>query len=117
MQTTLSSTLGTIVSDGWSDALRRPIVNLLLVTPAGATFLHSTDTSGMTKNAQYIADAVLSGIDKVGHENVLQVITDNAANCKGAWPIITAKYKHICAAHVLLTHLICCLKTGAKYRG
>lgn len=81
------------------------MVNLLLVIPAGATFLHSIDTSGMTKDAQYIAEAVLSGIDKVGNENVLQVITDNAANCKGGWPIIKAKYKHIicspCAAHTL----------------
>jgi Protein of unknown function (DUF 659) len=82
------------------------------------TFLRIIDTSGMTKDAQYIADAVLSGIDKVGHENALQVITDNAANFKGARPIITTKYKRImcspCAAH---THLICWWKTGAKYRG
>jgi hypothetical protein len=31
----LSRTGGTIVSDGWSDAQRRPLLNFLLVTPAG----------------------------------------------------------------------------------
>jgi len=31
----LSRTGGTIVSDGWSDAQRRPLLNFLLVTPSG----------------------------------------------------------------------------------
>jgi len=33
--THLSRTGGTIVSDGWSDVQRRPLLNVLLVTPAG----------------------------------------------------------------------------------
>ena len=91
--------------DGWSDAQRRPILNILLVTPAGATFLNSIDSSGQVKNAQFIADVITAAIDKVGPQQVVQVITDSAANCKAAWEIIKEKYPHIvcspCAAHCL----------------
>ena len=101
----LKYTGGTIVSDGWSDAQRRPLLNVLLVTPAGATFLNSVDSSGETKDAQFIANVIVAAIDKVGPELVVQVITNSAANCKAAWQIIKLKYPHIvcspCAAHVL----------------
>jgi hypothetical protein len=101
----LNRTGGTVVSDGWSDAQRRPLLNFLLVTPAGATFLNSVDSSGETKDAPYIAKCISTSIDKVGPDNVVQVITDNAANCKAAWRIISVKYPRIvcspCAAHCL----------------
>jgi Protein of unknown function (DUF 659)/hAT family C-terminal dimerisation region len=101
----LSRTGGSIVSDGWSDAQRRPLLNVLLVTPAGGTFLNSVDSSGETKDAPYIAQIISQAIEKVGPDKVVQVVTDNAANCKAAWPIISEKYSHIvcspCAAHCL----------------
>ncbi|CAM8883081.1 unnamed protein product [Rhodiola kirilowii] len=44
-------------------------------------------------------------IDEVGHQNVVQVITDNASNCKGAGEIIEGIYPHIywtpCVVHTL----------------
>ena len=44
-------------------------------------------------------------IEKVGSKNVVQVVTDNAANCKAAGLIIEAKYNNIfwtpCAVHTL----------------
>lgn len=87
----LSQTGCTIVSDGWSDVQRRPLLNILLVTPAGATFLNSIDTSGEVKNAPFIADVISAAIEKVGPQHVIQVITDSAANCKASWEIIKEK--------------------------
>jgi hypothetical protein len=44
-------------------------------------------------------------IEEVGPENVVQVITDNAANCRSAGLLIEAKYKNIywtpCIVHTL----------------
>jgi hypothetical protein len=44
-------------------------------------------------------------IEKVGSQNVVQVVNDNAANCKAADLIIEAKYKNIfwtpCVVHTL----------------
>jgi len=101
----LKRTLGTIVSDGWSDAQRRPLLNILLVIPEGATFISSIDSSGFTKDSKYIAETIISAVAKIGPNLIMQVITDNAANCKGAWDLITKTYTHItcsgCAAHTL----------------
>ena len=63
------------------------------------------DSSGETKDAQYIAKCISTAIDKVGKDNVVQVITDSAANCKASWKIISSMYPRIvcspCAAHCL----------------
>jgi hypothetical protein len=44
-------------------------------------------------------------IEEVGLKNMVQVITDNASNCKGAGMLIEQKYNHIfctpCLVHTL----------------
>ena len=44
-------------------------------------------------------------INEVGHQNVVQIITDNAANCKAAGEIIESTFPHIywtpCVVHTL----------------
>ncbi|CAH1441016.1 unnamed protein product [Lactuca virosa] len=44
-------------------------------------------------------------INEIGHENVVQIITDNAANCKATGEIIESQFPHIywtpCVAHTL----------------
>jgi len=71
----------------------------------GATFLNSVDSSGETKDASYIATVISAAIEKVGSDNIVQVITDNAANCKAAWNLIKNTYPRNvcspCAAHCL----------------
>ncbi|KAL5165454.1 hypothetical protein HKD37_18G050579 [Glycine soja] len=86
------------MSDGWTDKKRRSIYNFLVNNPKGTIFLYSLDTSEISK----IVDKVLKMLDDVVNfveeENVVQVITDNAANYK-------AKRKHLnwtpCAAHCI----------------
>lgn len=84
-----------IVSDGWSDAQRRPLLNFLVVTEDGPMFLRAINTEGISKTKEYIAEKMLAVIDEVGAQNVVQVITDNAANCRAAGIIVEQKHPHI----------------------
>ena len=67
-----------IMSDGWTSTQNRPIINALQSTPAGAHFLKAVDTSGDTKDAQYIADFICACIRSVGPENLVAVVMDGA---------------------------------------
>ncbi|XP_077239733.1 uncharacterized protein LOC143880640 [Tasmannia lanceolata] len=69
-----------IVSDGWSDSQMRPLINFMVVTEGSPMFLKAVDCSGETKDKHFIANLLKEVIMEVGHENVVQVITDNVAN-------------------------------------
>ncbi|KAH9612281.1 hypothetical protein KSS87_003288 [Heliosperma pusillum] len=74
----------TIMSDRWSDRQRRSICHFLVNSPKGTVFLSSIDTydiSETTDNVLKMLDAI---VDRVGEENVVQIVTDNAANYKAA---------------------------------
>ena len=94
-----------IVSDGWSDAQRRPLLNFLAVTEDGPMFLKAINTEGISKTKEYISEKMLAVIDEVGAQNVVQVITDNAANCRAAGIIVEQKHPQIfwtpCVVHTL----------------
>ena len=57
------------------------------------------------KDAQFIANILIQCIQDVGPQNVVQVITDNAKNCKAAGMLIETRFEHIfwtpCAVHSL----------------
>ncbi|GFY93295.1 hypothetical protein Acr_08g0016910 [Actinidia rufa] len=73
-----------IVSAGWSNVKKNPLINVLAVNSRGAMFLYAEDYSGVEKSGINIAKLLLQAIDEVGPSNVVQVLTDNAANCKVA---------------------------------
>lgn len=95
----------TIVSDGWSNVQRRPLINVMVVSPRGEAFVRAVDSSGMIKTGSYIADVLTSVIEEVGSKYVVQVIMDNAKNCRSASKIINLRYPHIfpcgCNTHSL----------------
>eukprot|EP00253_Pinus_taeda_P004520 PITA_04520 len=72
---------------------------------SGAIFLTAHDYSDKFRTAINIAEALLETIDHIGPYNVIQVITDNAPNCKAARAIIEDKYPNIfwsgCLVHTL----------------
>ncbi|XP_058006738.1 uncharacterized protein LOC110665762 [Hevea brasiliensis] len=74
-----------IVSNGWSNVKHRPLINVITANSREAMFMYADDFSGPS--------------------NVLQVITDNASNCKAAGKEIEKAYKHIfwssCVVHTL----------------
>ncbi|XP_062193504.1 uncharacterized protein LOC133896882 [Phragmites australis] len=95
----------TIAADGWTDPQRRPILNFIAVTEGAPIFLKSIDSEGEVKSKEYIFDRLKEVIEEVGSKNVVQVITDNAANCKAVGLMIESKYKNIfwtpCVVHTL----------------
>ncbi|PRQ20008.1 putative ribonuclease H-like domain-containing protein [Rosa chinensis] len=94
-----------IVSDGWSNVKREPLINIIAANSRGAMFLYAQDFSGIPKTGEVIADFMITAIEEVGSSNVLQIVTDNAANCETAGREIEKIYKHIfwspCVVHTL----------------
>ena len=68
---------------------------MIAVCPKGAMFLKVVDCEGQVKDAQFIADILIQCIQDVGPENVVQVITDNAKNCRAAVLLIERRFDHI----------------------
>jgi hypothetical protein len=64
LKETWSSKGVSIVSDGWSDAQRRPLLNFLAVTEDGPMFLRAINTEGISKTKEYIAEKMLAVIDE-----------------------------------------------------
>ncbi|KAM0923597.1 hypothetical protein ACQ4PT_005436 [Festuca glaucescens] len=66
---------------------------------------NSEDFSGEEKTGEAIAQFLLQAIEEIGPANVLQVITDNASNCKSAGREIQKVHNHIfwspCVVHTL----------------
>ena len=94
-----------IVSDGWSDSQRRPLINFMAVSGGGPMFLKAVDCSGEIKDKYFIANLMKDVINEVGPQHVVQIITDNAPNCKAAGQLIEAQFPHIlwtpCVVHTL----------------
>ncbi|KAK1591824.1 hypothetical protein Q3G72_014238 [Acer saccharum] len=94
-----------IVSDGWSDSQMRPLINFMAVTDGQPMFLKAVDCSGIIKDKFFIANLLTEVINEIGHEKVVQVVTDNATNCKATGQIIEGCYPAIvwtpCVVHTL----------------
>lgn len=95
----------TIMTDGWTDRRRRTILNFLVNSPRGTVFLKSVDASNICKTAEKIFEMIDAVVEEVGEDNVVQVVTDNAANYKAAGEMLMRKRKKLywtpCAAHCL----------------
>ncbi|XP_057758219.1 uncharacterized protein LOC130978140 [Arachis stenosperma] len=109
-----------IVSDGWSDPQRRPLLNFMAVTESGPMFLKAVDCSEEIKDKDYVAKQIRDVIREVGLSNVVQIGTDNAPVCKAAGLLIEAKFSSVfwtpCVVHTLNLALkdICAAKNTKK---
>ena len=94
-----------IVSDGWTDPARHPLINFMVSSTNGAVFLKAVDALGEYKDAQYMGELFLKVIESVGVDCCVQIITDNALVCKAAGMIVEAKYPQVfwtpCIVHSL----------------
>ncbi|KAL6509618.1 hypothetical protein OROGR_022928 [Orobanche gracilis] len=95
----------TIMSDEWTDQKQRALMNFLVNSPAGTFFIKSVDVSDSIKNGELIFKYLDEVIDEVGEDNVIQIVTDNASNCKNAGRRIMEARKSLwwtpCAAHCI----------------
>ncbi|CAH9122599.1 unnamed protein product [Cuscuta epithymum] len=95
----------TLMSDGWSDKRSRHLVNFLVNSPEGTFFLESIDASHESQDASLLASLLEKQIQKIGKENVIQVVTDNGANYKAAGKLLEQRIPTLswtpCSAHCL----------------
>ena len=71
-----------IVFDGWTHIEKRPLINVVACNSRGSMFLYVEDFFGVEKTGKEIANFLLKSSDEIGPINVLQVVIDNASNCK-----------------------------------
>ena len=91
--------------DGWDNVQNRPLLNMVQCGTKGDVFLGTIDTTGNHKDHTYVAMQILSFVQKVGADNVVQICTDNApvmslAACD-VMRINCHMYVQGCAAHCL----------------
>ncbi|XP_019465412.1 PREDICTED: uncharacterized protein LOC109363616 [Lupinus angustifolius] len=95
----------TIMSDGWTDKRRRTILSFLVNGPRGIVFLKSINASHIKKTAENIFKVMDDIMEEVGEANVVQIVTDNAANYKAAGQMLMEKRTRLywtpCAAHCI----------------
>ena len=109
-----------IVSDGWSNPQRRPLINIMVVSNGGPVFIKAIDGSGEFKDKHYIAGVLKDAIKEIGHEKIVQVIIDNASVMKFTRALIECEYPKIfwthCVVHTLNLALknICAVKNTKK---
>ncbi|XP_020243199.1 uncharacterized protein LOC109821425 [Asparagus officinalis] len=94
-----------ILTDAWSDRKMRSIMNIVVHSDGGTTFLGSCDTSGDKHDANYICNYVEKTIEELGVQNVVQIITDGASNNMAAAKSLAIKKPNIfwttCVAHTI----------------
>ncbi|KAI5419265.1 hypothetical protein KIW84_043438 [Lathyrus oleraceus] len=93
------------MTDGWTDQKRRTIINFLVNSPMGTFFLKSIDASSISKTADKVFKMMDDIVEEVGEENVVQIVTDNAANYKLAGQMLMDKRNKLywtpCATHCI----------------
>ncbi|CAH1412781.1 unnamed protein product [Lactuca virosa] len=93
------------MTDAWSDRKRRSIMNLCVNSKMDTVFLSSKECSNKAHTSQKIYEYVESCIQQVGHEHVVQIVTDNATNNMGAAKLLKEKIPSIfwtsCATHTI----------------
>ena len=84
-----------IVSDEWLDPQRRPLINIMVVSDGGPVFIKAIDGSCEFKDKHYITGVLKDAIKEIGHEKVVQVVTDNASVMKSTGALIEGEYPKI----------------------
>ncbi|XP_025678204.2 uncharacterized protein [Arachis hypogaea] len=70
----------TLMVDGWTDQRQRTLINFLVYCSKGLYFVKSVDASSMVKNTSSLCDLFSEVIEWIGPDNIVHVVTDNAAN-------------------------------------
>ncbi|KAJ9542777.1 hypothetical protein OSB04_029283 [Centaurea solstitialis] len=94
-----------LMTDGWRDREGRALINFLVNTPRGSIFIESVDASSYSHTGDNLFKLFDQFIQKVGPDDVVQIVTDSASNNVLAGKLVEEKYPHIywtlCAAHCI----------------
>eukprot|EP00258_Populus_trichocarpa_P032959 XP_024448978.1 uncharacterized protein LOC112326009 [Populus trichocarpa] len=95
----------TLMADGWTDQKRRTLINFLVYCPKGTVFLKTVDVSDVSKTARLLYQLFREIVLYVGVENIVHMVTDNAANYVVAGKLLMEEFPSIfwspCAAHCI----------------
>lgn len=96
----------TIMCDSWTGPTSMSIINFMVYCNEKMLFHKSVNASGKIQNADFLYLEIKKVIvDEIGHEVVMQIVTDNGSNYKKACALLIAEYPHIywqpCAAHTI----------------
>ncbi|GAU35412.1 hypothetical protein TSUD_160630 [Trifolium subterraneum] len=95
----------TLMADGWTDRCRRTLINFLVYCPKGTVFIKYVDASRHSKTADMLFKLFKEVVLYVGPENVVQFVTDNAANYVAAGKLLENEFPKLywspCAAHCI----------------
>ena len=91
--------------DKWTARNGKMIINILVNSPIGSVFLGSVDASNESTNSTKMYKLFESTIKRIGPENIVQIVTDNASENVKAGSMMMGVYPHIywtpCAAHCI----------------
>nr|XP_016476618.1 PREDICTED: uncharacterized protein LOC107798165 [Nicotiana tabacum] len=94
-----------IMMDKWTAKNEKMVINVLVNSPRGSVFLESYDASDSSTNSNKMFNLFEKTILKVGPENVVQVVIDNASENKKAGDMLKGVFPNIywtpCAAHCI----------------
>ena len=95
----------TLCCDGWDNVQNPPLLNMVQCGTKGDVFLDTIDTTSNHKDHTYVATQILSFMQKVGENIVVQICTDNAPVMSLAACDVMRINRHMyvqgCAAHCL----------------
>jgi hypothetical protein len=93
------------MADGWTDQKMRNLINFLVYCPKGTGFLKTMDVSYVSKTARLLYQLFREVVLYVGVENIVHMVTDNAANYVSASRLLMEEFPSIlwspCAAHCI----------------
>ncbi|CAG4982713.1 unnamed protein product [Colias eurytheme] len=93
-----------LICDGWTNIVGKGVINFMIATPK-PIFYNAIYCETQKETGQFLSEQMIKIIEEVGPAKFVAVITDNAANMKAAWAIVTAKFPHIacvgCVSHAL----------------
>lgn len=69
-----------LMADGWRDRKGRALINFLVNTPRGSVFIESVDASSYSHTGENLFKLFDRFIQKVGPDDVIQIVTDSASN-------------------------------------
>jgi hypothetical protein len=85
-----------MMSDRWTNKKRCSICNFLVNSPKGIKKIVSlVDTSNISKTADKVFEMLDTIVERILEENMVQVVTDNAANYKAVGQLLMGKRKRL----------------------
>lgn len=94
-----------LMFNGWQDKSHRSLINFLVNCSKGSMFIESIDVSSYMNKEEKMFQLLDSMVEKIGVDNVVQVITNNDSSNEMAGRLLEEKRTHLywspCAAHCL----------------